>query len=261
MLRPPVPVIPDARGGGSGRGPGYGLPGSVFAAFGRGPQSGREELARALEHGFGVVVLDGFGKDVEELSQEVGNTPGWHNRRHNFGAALVSGLCFSTYGTGSQLDKLGGSGPFQSLVFPRGGASSAMSRYYRDDFLDLSANLGFSGGVAITRDLQLVAEGYQFRMKGRIGLEDLALDAEGELQLGEELTMAIARTFGVDRIPLVEPVVIPIPSIRGTVTDPKPEPDFRYLLRLLTRNLPGVKGVQEILKGLDGVLQQQNRRP
>jgi hypothetical protein len=93
-------------------------------------------------------------------------------------------------------------------------------------------------------------------MQGRIDLEDLGLDARAELVLGDELSLAIAQAVGLERIPLVKGFVIPIPRLGGTLTDPKPEPDFAFLIRALTANLPGRKAVEQWLKGADGLMRQ-----
>ena len=97
--------------------------------------------------------------------------------------------------------------------------------------------------------------------QGKIDLEDLGLDARGEIKLGEELTRSIARTIGLKEMPLMQAIVIPIPRLRGTISDPRPEPDFTFLFRALTANLPGAKGVQKLMEGLDGVLRQPTQPP
>ncbi len=166
--------------------------------------------------------------------------------------------------TMKQFELLGGRGVAGLLggpLVPRRGFAPALSDYYKDDFLVLSASLTLKGGVASTNDLHLLTEGYEFKMQGKIDLEDLGLDARGEIKLGEELTRSIARIVGLQEMPLMQAIVIPIPRLRGTVSDPRPEPDFSFLLRALTGNLPGAKGVQKLLEGLEGVLRQPARRP
>jgi hypothetical protein len=121
-------------------------------------------------------------------------------------------------------------------------------------FAGESSFLEALGGTARTSDLELRTQDYSFTMQGRIGLEDLGLDARGELVLGDELATTVARRLGLDQIPLLQGVVIPIPRLRGTVTDPKPEPDFTFLLRALTSNLPGVRATEQLLKGVEGLL-------
>ena len=154
-----------------------------------------------------------------------------------------------------------GAGFLGGLLVPRGGFKPALSDYYKDDFLVLSGSLTLNGGVASTKDLRLLTEGYEFKMQGKIDLEDLGLDARGEIKLGEELTRSIARTIGLKEMPLMQAIVIPIPRLRGTISDPRPEPDFTFLFRALTANLPGAKGVQKLMERLDGVLRQPTQRP
>ena len=137
-----------------------------------------------------------------------------------------------------RFDEVGRSGPLGRLLSPRGGVAPRMKRFYRDDFELLSANLALEGGVAHTENLRLKAEGYEFTMTGRIDLVDLGLDARGEILLGQDLMQAMVASVGLKALP-VQPIVIPIPRLRGTATDPKPEPDFRFLLKALTGNLPG----------------------
>ena len=64
--------------------------------------------------------------------------------------------------------------------------------------------------------------------------------------LGEELTGSIAGRVGLKKMPLVQKVVIPIPKLGGTLTDPKPEPDFRFLLRAIAGNLPGAGALEKL---------------
>jgi hypothetical protein len=47
---------------------------------------------------------------------------------------------------------------------------------------------------------------------------------------------------------LVQKIVIPIPTLRGTLSDPKPEPDFRLLLRAIAGNLPGAGALKTLLR-------------
>jgi hypothetical protein len=150
----------------------------------------------------------------------------------------------------TQFDQIGAGGPLERLLRPRGGLAPRMRQYYKDDFLQLGASLVLDRGVASTKDLRLRTDTYEFTMQGRIDLADLGLDAQGEITLGQELMQEIARSVGLERIPLLQPIVVPIPRLRGTVTDPKPEPDFGFLVRALTGNLPGAKGVQKLIDGL-----------
>jgi hypothetical protein len=158
-----------------------------------------------------------------------------------------------------QFDQIRGGGLLRGLLMQGQGLAPRMERYYRDDFIVLSASLDLNRGIASTPDLRMLTEGYEFTMQGDIDLADLGLDARGEIKLGMELMDSIAKSVGLEKLPLMQPIVIPIPRLRGTVSDPKPEPDFTYLVRALTSNIPGVRGVQQLLKGLDGVLQQPKR--
>ena len=88
-------------------------------------------------------------------------------------------------------------------------------------------------------DFSLATPFYAFEMSGQIRLEDLALDATGQLDLGREVVTSIA---GVAGIPGIFPgLTIPLPAIRGTLTEPEPEADWGHFWRTLVGNLPGVR--------------------
>jgi hypothetical protein len=51
-------------------------------------------------------------------------------------------------------------------------------------------------------------------------------------------------------MPLVQRILIPIPKLGGTLSDPKPEPDFRFLLRAIAGNLPGVGALKKLRRSV-----------
>ena len=94
--------------------------------------------------------------------------------------------------------------------------------------------------------------------EGIIRLADLGLEASGQLVLGRELFGAIADRMGLGSLAILQQVVIPIPTIGGTLADPKPQPDFSMLARALAGNLPLRRGAGKLLnrvKGLGGQVQ------
>jgi uncharacterized protein involved in outer membrane biogenesis len=142
-------------------------------------------------------------------------------------------------------------------ALPRPGGKLHLAKglegYYTDRFESLGATLEVRGGVVRTPDFRLVTAYYDFDLDGAIELRDLSLDAKGQLVLGRELTGAIAGHIGLAKLPIFDEVVIPLPHIGGTLTDPRPEPDFGMLVRLLTGNLPGVRQIDRFLRDLKGL--------
>lgn len=128
-----------------------------------------------------------------------------------------------------------------------------LERYYSDRFDSLGATLEVQGGTAHTSDFRLVTPYYVFELDGAIGLRDLALDAHGQLVLGREITREIAHHLGIGELPVLDGVVIPLPTIGGTLTEPRPDPDFSLLLRALLGNLPGLRQVDRFFKNLTGM--------
>jgi hypothetical protein len=155
-----------------------------------------------------------------------------------------------------RFDQTGALGLLQGLRLPGGRreVSPALQRYYGEHFDSLGATLEIQGGEAHTPDFRLVTPSYDFALQGLIRLSDLGLDAQGELLLGQELIASVARRIGLPRMPLVQRVLIPIPTLRGTLTDPKPEPDFRLLLRAIAGNLPGVRALERLREGAGGLI-------
>lgn len=143
---------------------------------------------------------------------------------------------------------------FQGLMARTGGLAPQFEEFYQDDFLLLSADVKLAGGIASTQDLELRTADYTFTMQGGIRLADLGLDARGEILLGDELAGALGKRLGLGEVPLLRGIAIPIPRLRGTVTDPKPEPDFTFLIRALTGNLPGARATEKLLKGVEELL-------
>jgi hypothetical protein len=150
--------------------------------------------------------------------------------------------------TFQRFDQTGALGFLRGLNLPgfQRPVAPGLERYYGEHFDSLGATLEIQAGQARTPDFRLVTPAYEFALRGLIRLADLGLDAEGELLLGEELTGSIARRVGLSKMPLVQRVSIPIPKLGGTLTDPKPEPDFRFLLRAIAGNLPGTGALNKL---------------
>jgi uncharacterized protein YhdP len=152
-----------------------------------------------------------------------------------------------------RFDQTGALGFLRGLKLPglQKPVAPGLKRYYGEHFDSLGGTLEIQGGQARTADFHLVTPTYEFALQGLIRLKDLGLDARGELLLGEELTASIAGLVGLKKMPLMQRVLIPIPKLGGTLTDPKPEPDFRFLLRAIAGNLPGA-GALKKLRGAVG---------
>ncbi len=147
-----------------------------------------------------------------------------------------------------RFDQTGALGFLKGLKLPglQKPVTPGLKRYYGEHFDSLGGTLEIQGGQARTADFHLVTPTYEFALQGLIRLADLGLDAQGELLLGEELTKSIAGLVGLPKMPLVQRVLIPIPTLGGTLTDPKPEPDFRFLLRAIAGNLPGAGALKKL---------------
>jgi hypothetical protein len=151
-----------------------------------------------------------------------------------------------------RFDQTGALGFLKGLNLPgfQNPLAPGLERYYGEHFDSLGATLEIQAGQAHTPDFRLVTPSYEFALQGLIRLSDLGLDAEGELLLGAELMGSIAGLVGLPKMPLVQKVVIPIPKLGGTLTDPKPEPDFRLLLRAIAGNLPGAGALKQLWRGV-----------
>lgn len=122
--------------------------------------------------------------------------------------------------------------------------ASRLERYYGDSFDSLSATLDLGRGVAHTRNFLLRTPFYSFEMQGSIRLDDLALDARGQLNLGKDVMASIAGDAG---IPDVFPgLALPLPDIRGTLTDPEPQADWGHFWATLVSNLPGIRLLEKV---------------
>jgi hypothetical protein len=130
----------------------------------------------------------------------------------------------------------------------------SLRSHYGDRFESMSATLTLEGGLAKTRDFLLVAPGYEFRMRGVIRLADLGLDAEGEIALGEGLTASVLGLAGA-RQRRGPGMVIAIPRLEGTLTDPKPTVDASVFWRSLLGTAESVgQGVEDVVRGLGGLV-------
>lgn len=88
-------------------------------------------------------------------------------------------------------DRLGGlGGALLGLGQALGGRD--LQRFYGDEFQKLDGVVRIADGVAHTDGLSLAYRGYMVRLRGSLGLADLALDMRGDLTIGEELDAEIA---------------------------------------------------------------------
>jgi hypothetical protein len=95
-----------------------------------------------------------------------------------------------------------------------------LQRFYGDAFEELSGTLDVADGIARTSDLVFRYQGYDVRLRGKIGLADLSLQMSGELTLREEIDTALAEELGVKgHTPRQR--VIPLASLTGTLDAPK----------------------------------------
>jgi hypothetical protein len=125
-----------------------------------------------------------------------------------------------------------------------------LERYSGDRFESMSATLAIEGGAARTQDFRLVATGYVFTMRGTIRLADLGLDAQGEIALGEGLTGTLLGLVGGGR--RGPGLVIAIPRLRGTLTDPQPTVDASVFWRSLAGSAQSVG--EGVMRGLGGLV-------
>jgi hypothetical protein len=135
----------------------------------------------------------------------------------------------------------------------------SLERYYGEDFQVLRATLAIADGIARTNDFLLAYEAYRVDLAGQIGLVDLALDMRGKLTLGPDLSGSLAKALGAKLRQPGQSLVVPLPTVGGTLSDPKVRPDFGHLTAALIGNVPLV-GPQlegpagEALKGLGDLL-------
>ena len=95
-----------------------------------------------------------------------------------------------------------------------------LQRFYGDEFELLRGALQVRDGVARTDDLTLRYRGYAVRLKGTLGLADLALDMSGELTIRPELDAVIARGLATSDYQPRERVV-PLARVGGSLGDPR----------------------------------------
>jgi hypothetical protein len=132
--------------------------------------------------------------------------------------------------------------------------TSRLQQFYGDDFESMSATLDVAGGAARTDDFRLVTRSYHVELAGLIQFADLGLDARGRLVLGRQLSDALGGAIGLQQMPAAQQIVIPLPAVRGTLSDPQPRPDWGFFWRTLLGNLPGTGAADRLLRGLGGRL-------
>jgi hypothetical protein len=89
-----------------------------------------------------------------------------------------------------------------------------LSRYEEEEFQSLSADYSLRDGFAYTDNLRLVYRNAEALFHGKIGLADGALDLAGKVEISRELDGELGGRGD-------KPRVIPISSIKGTVTEPR----------------------------------------
>jgi hypothetical protein len=122
--------------------------------------------------------------------------------------------------------------------------ASELKRFYGDSFDSLSATLDLGRGLARTDDFLLRTPFYSFAMQGSIRLDDLALDARGQLDLGKDVVASITRDAGIPGV--FSGLVLPLPAIGGTLTDPEPQADWTHFWGTLVSNLPGIRLLKKV---------------
>ncbi len=125
----------------------------------------------------------------------------------------------------------------------------ALDRYYGDNFDYMGATLEIQDGLARTEDFRLTTSSYELTLAGSIRLNDLSLDAKGELRLGNELSSQLGKLFSVSRIPGMGGVTIPLTQIGGSLGNPKPKPEWSFFMKALIGNIPIVPGLMRVLPG------------
>ncbi len=131
----------------------------------------------------------------------------------------------------------------------RGRVGRSLERFYGDRFDSLEATLQLRDGLARTDDLHLEASYYSYTLQGPIRMRDLGLDAKGEMRLGRDVVASLLSRSSLPMPSLVSGVVVPLPAIRGTLTDPKPQVDWRHFWRTLLVNVPGaglLRGIKDL---------------
>lgn len=123
----------------------------------------------------------------------------------------------------------------------------ALDRYYGDSFDYMGATLEIQDGLARTEDFRLTTSSYELTLVGSIRLDDLSLDAKGELRLGNELSSQLGKLFSVSRIPGMGGVTIPLSQIGGSLGNPKPKPEWSFFMKALIGNLPIVPDLMRVL--------------
>ena len=119
----------------------------------------------------------------------------------------------------SVFDRLGAAGG-AAVALGQAFGGSDLQRFYGDEFELLSGTLDVADGEARTSDLVFRYQGYDVRLRGRIGLADLSLQMSGDLTLREEIDQEIAEELGVKgHTPRQR--VIPLASLTGTLDAPK----------------------------------------
>ncbi|MCH7707868.1 MAG: DUF748 domain-containing protein [Myxococcales bacterium] len=123
----------------------------------------------------------------------------------------------------------------------------ALERYYGDHFDYMGATLEIQDGLARTEDFRLTTSSYELTVEGSIRLDDLSLDAKGELRLGQELSSRVGKLFRVSRIPGIGGVTIPLTQIGGSLGNPKPKPEWSFFMKALMGNIPIVPDLIRVL--------------
>ena len=111
----------------------------------------------------------------------------------------------------------------------------------------MGATLEIQDGLARTEDFRLTTSSYELTLVGSIRLDDLSLDAKGELRLGNELSSQLGKLFSVSRIPGMGGVTIPLSQIGGSLGNPKPKPEWSFFMKALIGNIPIVPGLIRVL--------------
>jgi len=134
-----------------------------------------------------------------------------------------------------------------------------LSRFYGDDFQEISGSFDIADGFVRTDDLRIVYRSYTVDLRGALHLSDLGIDMTGRITIGDEIGRALGRTdptaAGENTIPLAR--------VTGTLDRPQvrvtPEVAAAFLGRMgagskLQRTLDDAVGgeVGDLLEGILG---------
>ncbi|NQZ96402.1 MAG: AsmA family protein [Myxococcales bacterium] len=122
-----------------------------------------------------------------------------------------------------------------------------LDRFFDGEFESIGGTLKIDDGVITTDDLRAVYTTYEVDLWGMLRLTDLSLDMKGNLTLGGNLVAALGARVATPR-------VVPLASVRGTLTQPKVE-----VTPTVVKGFFAALGLPRIRSTLAGVLEKPLR--